>query len=96
MGNYIQKFTGLFLAAFLLTISSVIAQTPTFTWMSGDEVWNQGPNNVSIGAGIYGTKTSPAVANVVGSRQGSLSWKDASGNLWLFGNTILRLTYGPG
>ena len=85
MWNYIQKFTGLFLAAFLLTISSVIAQTPTFTWMSGDEVWNQGPNNVSIGAGIYGTKTSPAVANVVGSRQGSLSWKDASGNLWLFG-----------
>jgi N-acetylneuraminic acid mutarotase len=85
MGNYIQKFTGLFLATFLLTISSVISQIPTFTWMSGDEVWNQGPNNVSIGAGIYGTKTSPAVANVVGSRQGSLSWKDASGNLWLFG-----------
>ena len=53
--------------------------------MSGDDVWNAGPNNVSIGAGIYGTKTSPAVANVIGSRQGSLSWKDASGNLWLFG-----------
>jgi hypothetical protein len=28
MGNYIQKFTGLFLAAFLLTITSVIAQAP--------------------------------------------------------------------
>jgi hypothetical protein len=28
MGNYIQKFTGLFLAAFFLTISSVIAQAP--------------------------------------------------------------------
>jgi len=28
MGKYIQKFTGLFLAAFLLTISSVIAQAP--------------------------------------------------------------------
>ena len=85
MGNYIQKFAGLFFASFLLTISIAIAQTPTFTWMSGDEVWNQGPNNVSISTGIYGTKTSPAVANVVGSRQGSLSWKDASGNLWLFG-----------
>ena len=85
MWKYIQKFTGLFLATFLLTISSVIAQIPTFTWMSGDEVWNQGPNNVSISTGIYGTKTSPAVVNSVGSRQGSLSWKDASGNLWLFG-----------
>ena len=28
MGKYIQKFSGLFLAAFLLTISSVIAQAP--------------------------------------------------------------------
>ena len=28
MGKYIQKFTGLFLAAFLLTISSAIAQAP--------------------------------------------------------------------
>jgi hypothetical protein len=28
MGKYIQKFTGLFLAAFFLTISSVIAQAP--------------------------------------------------------------------
>lgn len=28
MGKYIQKFTGLFLAVFLLTISSVIAQAP--------------------------------------------------------------------
>ena len=35
--------------------------------------------------GVYGTKGVPAAANVPGARTGSISWKDSSGNLWLFG-----------
>jgi N-acetylneuraminic acid mutarotase len=35
--------------------------------------------------GIYGTKGTPDPANVPGGRVTSVSWIDASGNLWLFG-----------
>jgi hypothetical protein len=35
--------------------------------------------------GVYGTLGSSAAANLPGSRQAAAAWKDASGNLWLFG-----------
>jgi hypothetical protein len=62
------------------TASIVVgSQTTTneWTWMSGSD---------SAGArGVYGTLGVVSTSNVPGSRSGSVSWTDASGNLWLFG-----------
>ena len=35
--------------------------------------------------GVYGTQGTRAAGNTPGSRQTAATWKDASGNLWLFG-----------
>jgi N-acetylneuraminic acid mutarotase len=51
--------------------------TNEWTWMDGD-------NNIDL-AGIYGTQGIADAANKPGSRENSVSWTDASGNLWLFG-----------
>lgn len=50
-----------------------------WTWMSGSNLSNRG--------GIYGTKGIPASANMPGGRELSCSWKDSSGNMWLFGGS---------
>jgi len=49
----------------------------TWTWMSGGQVINQ--------SGVYGTKGTPSASNVPGARINAVSWKDSSGNLWMFG-----------
>ena len=48
-----------------------------WTWMSGAEIVSQ--------PGTYGTMGTADASNVPGSRWGTVSWKDASGNFWLFG-----------
>jgi Kelch motif/Galactose oxidase, central domain len=48
-----------------------------WTWVSGSNVPNQ--------TGTYGTQGVTAPGNVPGARNGSVSWTDTSGNLWLFG-----------
>jgi len=48
-------------------------------WMSGSSTVNS--------AGVYGALGAYAAGNVPGARDGSVSWTDASGNLWLFGGT---------
>ena len=48
-----------------------------WTWMSGSDTVDQ--------PGFYGTIGVPDAANVPGSRWGSISWTDNSGNFWLFG-----------
>jgi N-acetylneuraminic acid mutarotase len=48
-----------------------------WTWVSGSATINA--------PGIYGTLGAPASSNVPGSRNGAISWKDSSDNLWLFG-----------
>lgn len=48
-----------------------------WTWVSGDNILSQ--------AGVYGTKGTVAAGNKPGGRSGAVSWKDQSGNLWLFG-----------
>jgi len=50
-----------------------------WTWVSGSNLAGQ--------AGVYGTKGTAASNNVPGARAGSLSWRDNSGNLWLFGGS---------
>jgi N-acetylneuraminic acid mutarotase len=51
------------------------ASTGEWTWIGGSDLANQ-PR-------VYGTKGVPG--NVPGTREGAVSWTDASGNLWLFG-----------
>jgi uncharacterized delta-60 repeat protein len=53
------------------------AQTFQWTWLSGDSVAQR--------PGVYGTKGVPSVNNKPGARNRAVSWKDANGNLWLFG-----------
>ena len=47
------------------------------TWVSGSNIADQ--------PGVYGTKGVADPNNVPGSRDGSISWTDTAGNLWLFG-----------
>jgi N-acetylneuraminic acid mutarotase len=54
-----------------------LAAAREWTWMSGTGMVNQ--------PGTYGTKGTPAAANVPGGRDSSISWIDGGGNLWLFG-----------
>lgn len=49
----------------------------SWTWVKGDNTINQ--------LGVYGTQGLANTGNKTGSRQGSVSWTDNSGNLWLFG-----------
>lgn len=48
-----------------------------WTWVSGSNLGNQ--------FGVYGTKGTASPENVPGGRRYSVSWKDNSGNFWLFG-----------
>ncbi len=48
-----------------------------WTWVKGDSTIDQ--------VGIYGTQGMPDSMNKSGSRNGSVSWSDGNGNLWLFG-----------
>ena len=48
-----------------------------WTWVSGDNVVNQG--------GTYGTKGTADQSNVPGARSRPVSWIDTQGKLWLFG-----------
>lgn len=51
--------------------------TNTWTWVKGD--------NTIDHLGIYGTQGLGSISNKTGARQGSVSWTDNAGNLWLFG-----------
>ena len=48
-----------------------------WTWISGDSKKDQ--------IGVYGIKGVAASTNKPGARHGGIAWKDAKGNLWLFG-----------
>ncbi len=50
-----------------------------WTWVSGSDTPNA--------AGEYGTRGVAAPQNVPGAREGASSWRDGSGNLWLFGGS---------
>ncbi len=48
--------------------------------------WNWiGGSNLAGSPGVYGTLNAGAPGNIPGARYGSVSWKDASGDVWLFG-----------
>jgi N-acetylneuraminic acid mutarotase len=51
--------------------------TKEWTWVSG--------NNTAGAYGVYGTQGVAAASNVPGARSYSVSWRDNSGNFWLYG-----------
>ncbi|MGD0831747.1 MAG: chitobiase/beta-hexosaminidase C-terminal domain-containing protein [Terracidiphilus sp.] len=60
--------------------------TSQWTWMGGSSLFVN--EAYLIGSlGVYGTLGQPAAANVPGGRYGMTSWKDNSGNFWLFGGS---------
>jgi len=63
--------------------------TSEWAWMGGSSTLNcaDAPQKYCHEPGIYGTLGQPSAGNIPGSRFQSSSWKDNSGNLWLFGGT---------
>ena len=51
---------------------------------SGEWTWMGGSNNFDA-TGIYGTQGVAPITNVLGARAAPFRWKDANGNVWLFG-----------
>ena len=60
-----------------LMASAQFTTASQWTWVKGDSAIPQ--------FGVYGTRGIPDPANKPGGRQQAVSWKDATGNLWLFG-----------
>ncbi len=56
--------------------------TLEWVWMSGSDSL---PYTGASVPGVYGTMGVPDPANVPGTRSGTMSWTDTSGNLWLYG-----------
>jgi hypothetical protein len=48
-----------------------------WTWMDGSDLGGQ--------TGTFGTLGTPSASNIPGARQGSATWVDKHGDLWLFG-----------
>src|ERR1700723_1946859 len=59
-----------------------------WTWVNGSNVIEQ--------PGIYGTQGAAAAGNVPGARYKAVSWRDPSGNAWLFGGLGLDSTGSRG
>ena len=64
--------------------------TSEWTWVSGSNISNNcfEANTYTFCAGqsgIYGTQGTAAPTNTPGAREGSATWGDKAGNLWLFG-----------
>jgi N-acetylneuraminic acid mutarotase len=55
-----------------------------FNTASNQWTWMGGSKAIGLSA-VYGTLGTPATGNIPGSRSGSVSWTDSSGNFWLFG-----------
>jgi N-acetylneuraminic acid mutarotase len=53
-------------------------------YSKGQWTWVGGSNEPG-GLGVYGTQGQASADNIPGGRSASAYWKDASGNLWLFG-----------
>lgn len=54
----------------------------TWTWMGGSSTFAAGTN---ANPGVYGTRGTPSVSNIPGSRSEAVYWTDSNGNFWLFG-----------
>lgn len=65
---------------FLLFAGNTMGQiTPATNW-----TWVKGDNRTPLFP-VHGTRTVADAANTPGGREGAVSWKDASGNMWVYG-----------
>jgi Galactose oxidase, central domain len=76
-----RKSHTFFLFLFLiLSYTNIFAQINSgsqWTWMKG--------NYRTVNFPVYGTQGISSDANIMGARKGAAKWKDASGNMWLYG-----------
>lgn len=72
-----HTLTRLFTAVLLICLSCLAALAQDFAWMKGPNLLDQN--------GVYGTMGIAAAGNNPGARGDAIHWKDASGNLWMFG-----------
>ena len=70
-------FLTAFCCLFTFFTQAQITSSSEWTWVGGNSTRNQ--------VGVYGTQGIADAANKPGSRQLSVSWTDATGNIWLFG-----------
>jgi hypothetical protein len=62
-------------------------ESDVWTWISGDTVVNQ--------AAIHGTIGIATSSNTPGSKAAATSWKDITGNFFLFGGKIINGSFNP-
>ena len=62
-----------------VAVTCTLSSTATDVW-----TWVAGANYVNA-PGVYGTEGTAAAGNTPGARRQSITWTDATGNLWLFG-----------
>jgi hypothetical protein len=63
-------------------------QNDLWKFSGGKWTWMGGPNDPTTQApGVYGTRGTPAAANIPGARADGATWTDASGAFWLFGGS---------
>jgi hypothetical protein len=60
-----------------VTVTCILGATNQWTWTSG--------LSTTVTAGVYGTLGTPAVGNIPGTRDYSVTFVDKGGLLWLFG-----------
>jgi hypothetical protein len=65
---------------------------PAPTFVAGDWTWINGSNQANP-SGVYGTKGTASATAVPGGRTDSATWKDSSGNFWLFSGNIFDSGY---
>ncbi len=59
---------------------------------AGDWTWIDGSNQANP-SGVYGTRGVASSTDVPGGRTDSATWKDSSGNFWLFSGDVYDSTY---
>ncbi len=71
----------------------LVPSTGYWAWMGGSTA-SAGCSQYNLGIGVcpgqpgmYGTLGLPAAGNIPGGRSGAVRWKDANGDLWLFGGS---------
>ena len=74
-----MKAVLLFFYVFLYTVAGQTQVLPASPW-----IWMKGDNTINS-FGQYGTKGTVSATNKPGARNSSATWKDPSGNMWLFG-----------
>lgn len=73
-----KKILILLVFMFLLT-GSLFAQNNQWTWLKGDNTTS------TNGQAVYGALGVSSTSNKPGARESSVTWTDASGNIWMFG-----------